>query len=251
MAMVAFAWLYERTVGRIPRLVILMFIASMTVLLPLLAVARNSVASRSDIVGTAQKTLSEKNPVVALLSEMGGTLATVAYAEQFVPDTRDYDYGASYAYAFSTVFPNFGSGVHPAVAHGLLAKWLIDTADPYIADRGGTLGFSFIAEAYVNFGWAGVVIIPAVFGCFMVFLTNWGESDRDPAKLAVVATFLTTILMLPRGESQNYIRGLIWYALIPYLWVHFLTANRARRAIFHRTNAYPMLSVSDRVLTAE
>ena len=45
--------------------------------------------------------------------------------------------------------------MHPSVAHGQPSDWLIETVNPYLAERGLGLGFSFIAEAYMNFGKVG------------------------------------------------------------------------------------------------
>ena len=75
---------------------------------------------------------------------------------QLRPRWRDYEMGVGYAYAISTLFPNLFWKIHPAMEHELPSSWLTWQVDPYTASQGGGLGFSFIAEAYFNFGYIGV-----------------------------------------------------------------------------------------------
>jgi hypothetical protein len=51
----------------------------------------------------------------------------------------------------------------------------------------------------------------------------------DPAKQALVASFLSFFLILPRGESAFVVRPFFWYALIPYLLAVVHTKVRGRR----------------------
>jgi len=110
-----------------------------------------------------------------------------------------------------------------------LADWLIKTVDPSMARAGGGLGYSFIAEAFANFGWYGTMPVLACLGYLLVLLFNWGTGTVDPAKLAFIATFLASFLYFARGESAAIIRGLAWYSLIPYLAVSMLAKNRSVR----------------------
>jgi oligosaccharide repeat unit polymerase len=89
--------------------------------------------------------------------------------------------------------------------------------DPWSAAHGGGLGFSFIAEAYVNFGPFGPLVMMFVFGLLLVRLTSWADCTRNPGRLALAAIVLAFILRLPRDEMTAIIRPIVWYGVLPYL----------------------------------
>jgi hypothetical protein len=51
----------------------------------------------------------------------------------------------------------------------------------------------------------------------------------DPARHALAASFLSFFLVFARGEAAIVVRGLVWYAVLPYLLAVLLTTrNRLR-----------------------
>lgn len=168
------------------------------------------------------------NPITASISEMGESMDTIAYTIRLVPESRDFDYGVSYLYALSNIVPNLGWSVHPSVAHGTLSDWLVKTVEPGTAAAGGGLGYSFLAEAYLNFGWFGAPLWMGIFGYFIARVFLMADSG-DPAKQALVASFLSFFLILPRGESAFVVRAFAWYAMIPFLLAVVLTNVRGKR----------------------
>jgi oligosaccharide repeat unit polymerase len=229
MAIISFGWLYERSIRRLPRLALLGLGISLLFAFGVVGTIRNTPGFSQDrLVGQAFG--SEDNPLISAVSEMGGSLATVAHTIRLFPEIRPFDGGASYAFALSTIIPNVGWDVHPAIAHGLLSDWLINTVDPAAARAGGGLGYSFIAEAYANFGWYGITPLMMFLGYLLTKLFRWGTDTTHPAQLAFIATFLACVLVLARGESGIVVRGLVWYALLPYLAVLMLLNKKTRRS---------------------
>ena len=51
----------------------------------------------------------------------------------------------------------------------------------------------------------------------------------DPAKHALAGSFLSFFFVFARGESAIVARGLIWYAVVPYLLVTALTMRGRRK----------------------
>ena len=229
MVLTAFAWLYHRTVRPISTAVRTMVAAALLVAFPLLAAVRNTPGIWRDPGAIVLAAASQTNPIVAALSEMGNSLLTVAHTLTLVPSARPYDLGSSYAYAMSALVPNIGWDLHPMVAHGLWADWLIRAVDPTRAAVGGGLGFSFIAEAYANFGWCGTAVFLAALGWLLNRLFDWGIAAGDPARYAMIATFLAFFLIFARGESAAVMRGLGWYAALPYGCVCLFARRRVRR----------------------
>lgn len=230
MVLTAFVWLWHRTVRPISRVTLLAAAIALLVTFPLLAAVRNTAGIWRDPAQIMVAAANQTNPIVAALSEMGNSLLTVADTLTLVPSVRPYDFGVSYAYAASALVPNIGWDVHPVVAHGLWGDWLIRSVDPTRASVGGGLGFSFIAEAYANFGWYGMAASLAVLGWLLNRLFDWGIGTGDRARYAMIATFLAFFLIFARGESAAVTRSLGWYAALPYGCVCLLTRRRARRS---------------------
>ncbi len=226
---VAFAWVFERSIHRLPRALIVALCMIGLLAISFVRETRGaSGRSRLTMDGQIEALSKLQNPVVSALSEMGYSLTTVTHTLSLVPASRDFDYGTSYLYAASTIVPNLGWDVHPGKAHGLLSDWLVQTVEPAVAASGGGLGYSFIAEAYLNFGWVGGPICLALVGFAFTRLFLMADNG-DPARHALVASFLASFLVFARGESATVVRGVVWYALIPYLLVLGISVRRRRR----------------------
>jgi oligosaccharide repeat unit polymerase len=226
---VAFAWVFERSIRRLPRSLIIGFCLVGLVAISFVRETRGSLGRSRLTMDDQIESLSRlRNPIASAVSEMGYTLVTVTHTLSLVPASREFDHGTSYLYAASTIVPNLGWEVHPGKAHGLLSDWLVQTVEPAVAAAGGGLGYSFIAEAFLNFGWVGGPIWLAFlgFGVTRLFLL---ADAADPARRAFVASFLCSFLVFARGESATVVRGVVWYALVPYLLVLAISVRRRRR----------------------
>lgn len=224
--LIVYAWLWHRAIHPLPKTLLLgAAAAALAVVIPLTAAIRN-------VPGEERLTLdyllaayaSRENPTVAAVAEMGGSMATVAHTIELVPSLRPFDSGQSYTYALLTLLPNFFWDLHPTIARGTASDWLVWTVAPYTAERGGGLGYSFIAEAYLNFGAAGTLISMAVLGFFYGIFVCWADQCQHLARLAAIASFLVFFLFFARGESAFLVRSLAWYSLFPY----FMTLIFAR-----------------------
>ncbi|HVO71373.1 MAG TPA: O-antigen polysaccharide polymerase Wzy [Aggregatilineaceae bacterium] len=228
MGCIAVAWVFDRSIRKIPRSLI--FGLAVVALMVFSLVRETRGASGRDRLSLSDQfeALSNmENPISSSISEMGNSLVTVTHTLQLVPATREFDYGVSYLYAALAVVPNIGWEVHPSIAHGLLSDWLIRTVDPVVASAGGGLGFSFIAEAYLNFGWFGGPFFLALIGYTVCWIFSKADGD-DPANHALTASFLSFFFVFSRGESAIVARGLVWYAILPYLLAAVLTIRRRK-----------------------
>ncbi len=228
MPLAAYVWLWHRWISPIPRTLLWMATGVIVfVVFPVIGSVRSlAAADRLSLSVYIGEFLTMRNPVLAIVREMGGTLLTVAHTLELVPKVRNFDFGVSYLYAISTIIPNIGYDVHPAVARGLYSHWLTYTVSPSAFYAGGGLGFSFIAEAYANFGWIGAPVIMIVSGYLLGKFVVWGDKINEPTKSATVAAFLAFFLIYARGESALVLRALIWYAFCPYLLVKALSVKR-------------------------
>jgi oligosaccharide repeat unit polymerase len=224
MALIAYAWLWHRCIHPIPMNILttagglLLFIV-----FPLVKFVRNLVGGeRLSLTFLIDSFISIDAPVIAIMSEIGGSMRTIAHTLQLVPSFREYDFGIGYLYALLTIFPNAFWDIHPSIAHGTLSDWLVWAVAPATAVLGGGLGFSFIAEAYLNFGWVGTPIVLGLIGFLLGKIVLWVRGTGEASKLAMVACFLSFFLAYSRGEATSVIRPLFWYSLLPYFSIYVI-----------------------------
>lgn len=230
LALLAYIWLWHKTIRPVSKTFLLIAAALILLITPLIAQTRNTAGEdRLSLSYLVERFTSIENPAISAISEMGGTLTTVAHTIRLVPSTRDFDYGVDYLYATLTVFPNFIWKVHPTIERGTPSSWLIWTVNPYTAERGGGLGYSFIAEAYFNFGWLGTPIVMITLGFFFARFVLWAQHSNKPERAAALASFIPFFLFFVRQEAAGVVRSLVWYALIPYLGVHLVMPTVKKR----------------------
>jgi oligosaccharide repeat unit polymerase len=233
MPLVTFAWLWHHTVRPIKsRAAISFAIVAIVMLFSVVPAVRLRTGSdRTSLDQWTQTVKGAGNPIVAVVSEMGGTLAVVAYTIELVPSERPFDLGMGYVYAATTVVPNLSRRLHPAIVYGSYTDWLIRRVNPWAALHGGSLGFSCIAESYANFGWLGTIPFMLVLGYGIVRFQRWALSTDDPAVLAALATFTSFLLFFARAESNTLVRPLVWFAAVPIVLVRLMAKSEPDRRL--------------------
>ncbi len=225
MPVLAMLWLWDSVVKPLPRTLLIVGAAVMLlVVFPVIGATRNEVAGVDlfSIEFLTKTLMGVDNPLVASISEMGFSATTIGWTMELVPNVRPFSLGMSVVVAILTLVPNvFAAGRHPALTmsgYDIPDFWLVGEIDKDFAERGGSFGFSFIAEAYLNFGWFGILVLGGL-GFFYAKFVQWSVRDRDPLKMAIIAIFVSFFLFYPRGSCQMIFRPLIWYSMFPYLWI--------------------------------
>ncbi|MEM7552773.1 MAG: O-antigen polysaccharide polymerase Wzy [Cyanobacteria bacterium P01_A01_bin.84] len=220
MALASYAWLWQQIVAPLPKSLFIFITVTFTFLSPLIAAVRNTAGQdRFSIKYLLEVYSTIENPLVATIWEMGASMMTVAHTIELVPRVRDFQWGLDYWYALLTLFPSIFGGRHPTIARGLAERWLTEEVNSIFAFNHGTYGFTFIAEAYLNFGWVGAPIAISVIGFLFSRLVVWAVQNRNPAKMAMLASYISFFLFYARAESALILRALVWYAIFPYIWV--------------------------------
>ncbi len=166
----------------------------------------------------------------SLFAEMGGTMRilveTIGRIEQ-----RDTSYwcGHSYAFAIGRVIPNV-SWVwrpHPSRSEEAPSAWIASRVAPWIFRRGGGMGFSGIAEPYLNFGVPGVIFFFVLVGYALM------QCDYVPRQnvylTAVVMCAFGGLLWTTRNDFASFVRPAVWGACFVYLTRALPTRHRIRR----------------------
>jgi len=241
MPALGMVWLWDRTVRPISRTALIgAALLAMCVVFPVLAVTRQEAGiDRLSLVRMQSAFTQIDNPMVVELSEMGFSANTIAWTMELVPSVRPFALGSTYLSATLTLIPNLSSTeLHPALrAFGDEPPdfWLTREVDPGFAAQGGGYGYSFIAEAYLNFGWAAPIFLfflGAIYGRLM----GWTLNGKDPAKMAIMGIFLASVLFFARSSLINVVRPMCWYALIPYFVIMLLDSWSSSRHVPSATN---------------
>jgi oligosaccharide repeat unit polymerase len=234
MTLLAGLWAWHIIVRPIPIYKLISYASFLLfVIFPTIRLLRNIAGtSRASFQFIVDSYLSIESPAIMIISEMGASMGTIAYTLDLIPEFRPFALGSTYAYVASSLIPNFFWNLHPAVEFGSLSRWLTMTVAPYNFRKGGGLGYSFIAEAYANFGLIGIPVFMCLLGFAIAKLTNWPFSRQDYPRIALVAVCISSTLFWTRGDFNFIFRPLIFYALMPYVAVIFI-----RREINRRTHA--------------
>jgi oligosaccharide repeat unit polymerase len=236
--LIASFWIYDRRVRRLPRApLVALGLLALFVVFPLIRSTRNTSGSEKYSSSFyLESYFAVDNPATSIVGEMGSSLATVAHTIELVPAKRPYDMGIGYLYEILTVFPNIFGDLHPTVARGIPSQWLTWEVNPYIAARGGGLGYSFIAEAYLNFGWIGAPLVVFFFGLGFASLQLWADRSGGPLEAAMVACCISFVPFFARAEASFIVRPLVWYTLIPYLLARLIPIIQGRRRTYYHNN---------------
>lgn len=219
LPLTAMLWLHHRTRRPLPTLIVAVCIGAAMLFIPLVGSVRSTSGSaRTDMAVLQESYRSMESPYLRVLRETGGSFQAIVRTMQLVPVSRPFDNGEGYLWAVAGVFPNLFWKVHPAAVRGNASDWLIREVDPDVASRGGGLGFSVIAEAYLNFAWWGIVVL-LLLGYSLGRFTKWVDSGESTARIAVEAMLLSFLLSLARGESITYLRPIFWFCVAPYYFI--------------------------------
>jgi hypothetical protein len=190
---------------RLPRPIYWAGVALLLAVIPLVRTARAvRLAERSLTVSVAVQA-----PLLAL-EEMGGSLRALVHTIQFL-DTEPPRWGRTYWQALKSAAPNVAlqwqGAEYLAVEQLPPSHWLSAQAEPGAYRAHGGLGFSAVAEPYMNFG------APGVAGYFFLLALSLVAAYRfdasRPTRLAVWAVVLGPLLWTVRNDFHGFFRPVV------------------------------------------
>ncbi len=136
--------------------------------------------------------------------EFGAAAATVGEIVVAVPSSEPYHWGATLPRAFGVLVPR---AIWPGRPESLPA-WYVRRFYPDIAAVGGGYAFSPVAEAWLNFGLAGVVVgfalIGAIIGAGEVYLAP----GMAPWPICIYAALLPWLFSFARLDSATMLKSI-------------------------------------------
>ena len=238
MALIAYAWVWHKNIRRLPTAALLMCsVVLFFVIFPMISATRMTDFRSYDMfINYFRELFSVNNPIVVVLNETGQTIGTAIYTLELVPKHYGYSLGMTYIAAFLSLIPNICWDIHPALEWSP-ARWLASTIAPGHAALGYGFGYSFIAEAYLNFGWVGSPLIFLVFGFLIGNTAKWA-SRGGILDTAIIGSFLSFLLFTVRGELSEIVRPFVWYCLFPWSLAFFFAKFNLNLAIRSATSRH-------------
>ncbi|WP_242343903.1 O-antigen polysaccharide polymerase Wzy [Anaeromyxobacter terrae] len=173
------------------------------VLIPAIGVTRDAAEGLS--VGLA------KFRPLAVLRETGGSLYPLVVTTERVRLGSEKPWmGRSYFMSVQRIVPNISRRWTPPSGQRTLtpSTWATMHADSWAYEHGGGIGFSGVAEPYLNFGVAGVVIFFLLLGFVIQRWDRW--LARDPFRAAIGAASFGTVLWTVRNDAMELFRVLVF-----------------------------------------
>lgn len=227
---------------RIPKLVAIASAIILLIAIPavsyLRAMGPYSNVNTDDLVKSVEKV----NASDAIL-ELGGVVTLVANVSKWVPKEEPHLYGWTYVRAVEEAIPNIGAtkskSPREIVRHGSWsaeklagflspADWYIYRTNRYKFDHGGGSGFSSVAEAYLNFGVAGIVLVFLMIG-YLLSRLDHVRLYEYPMLLTMVTVIIWPLMKTVRNDFGSFVKPvslILWTLLIWRVGVYFLKRHK-------------------------
>lgn len=185
-------------------------------------ISKTRVDPNANIKEIMSDSFSNSNAFYSAVSEMGGSMYPMITTMELVPARYDFKYGASYLYAASSIIPNLGFwDLHPAMKYGNMNDWLQNAMNLSYGP-----GFSIVAEAYVNFGNWGFLMMLLLGYCFGLIFNFDIKSKRNPLLLVLSFIFCFLIIKTVRNSFLATVRSIFYYILPIYLFVVYYAKGK-------------------------
>lgn len=191
---------------------ILIYTLALVAVYTLVSATRNNI-NKFDIQ-TIAIYLKNNNIFVDILQELGSTQNNIILLYDNCPNYLEFVYGKSYAGSFLKLFP--GGSLLPIDFSDYIDIGSI--LNPYF-HKGESLGGSYIAELYYNFGWLSIFISPIIGLLFIRVETTLNSRRSDSYLDKSVALYLFyTLCIYIRAQSYDLLLGIkiSIYILIGY-----------------------------------
>jgi oligosaccharide repeat unit polymerase len=191
---------------QIPRWVSLVAAASFLLVLPAIRTGRESpLNDRFSQISFKDFNILD-SPV-----EMGMSIRPLVETIDLV-GPNDFRWGKTYWLGIEGIVPNLAlrweASTTDSVENLPPNHWITAMVDPWTYRNYGGMGFSAVAEPYMNFGVAGVILYFLFLAVFLMWLERLSISNSYA--LAAWALILGPLLWTTRNDFSNFFRPSVW-----------------------------------------
>jgi O-antigen polysaccharide polymerase Wzy-like protein len=180
--------------------------AALLVILPVLRAGREIPLNER----LANISLNDFN-ILDAPAEMGMSIRPLVETVDLV-GPKDFRLGKTYWIAIKGIVPNLALRWEASASESESDlppnHWITAMVDPWAYKNYGGLGFSAVAEPYMNFGISGVLIYFFLLSAFLTYLERL--SIRSAYSLATWALILGPLLWTTRNDFSNFFRPASW-----------------------------------------
>lgn len=223
------AVLWSKLVGRIPKLLAAGAIVLVLLVIPIVGVLRAAGPYKNmnaDVIRESAKTATMAE-AFRTMGQTGGLLGEVI---RLVPTEDPYRYGMTYVDAFLGSIPNIGGKIRGSRRHAVAssdflqdsrfatlppADWLTYRLMPEKYGTGEGVGFTSIGEAYLNFGYAGVVVFFVLLG-FLVGRLDSADLKSSAWLLLFACLSYWHLARTVRDEFTNWVKPSLFIAAMVF-----------------------------------
>lgn len=201
-------------------------------LLIMVSSVRNGIQNSSSVMEAIQsvKSGAEDNFITKLLSECGFQIYSIAVVVRKCPSTVSYNYGLTYLKGIGQLMPNLFWSQNPFMQES------IDTIFAYYLN-GGTygIGSSYIAEAYYNFGYFSILMMPLVgylFARYRNFLNScYSHAKRNIMSRYFLLSIPTYVLFYVRSDAVGFLKSIIYQSAMPCIAIIIVSGLFSRKGV--------------------
>ena len=150
-------------------------------------------------------------------NEFGSPLVTVSEIVEFIPARQEYRLGSTYLMVAANMVP---LALWPGRPHAP-SEWYSATFYPSYFESGGGFAFSPVAEAYLNFGYAGVALVFLLIGGAVATVERKFElyESLPPWVGVSYALIVPWLVIFFRLDLTSFVKSYLLLTLVPMLLV--------------------------------
>ncbi|MFO0773571.1 MAG: O-antigen polysaccharide polymerase Wzy [Nitrospiraceae bacterium] len=234
--------LWTKTGRHIPVVLAVGMVGIIMIAIPTIAILRASGSYDSMSSAKVSESIEQADSTNTFV-ELGSTAAILGATLRFVPETDPYRYGLTYVHALRETIPNLSltaresdrdrflkdGASQAAMIHLAPSDWLTYKLEPLKFYNGEGVGFSAIAEPYLNFGYPGVVVCFALLG-FLLGRLDQKPLWAEPKWLVFCGAVFWPLVRTVRNDINNFTKPMLFMYLILAVWFGGLSLFRDKSA---------------------
>jgi hypothetical protein len=172
----------------------------------------------------------------AALQEYGYWQVSANLAQSFVPLTQSILIADAEGFSFGLLWLSQIVGVVPFAQQILFLMTDLSLADVSSStlittttlgeNAGSGIGTSFVADIYLNFGVAGLIVLSALYGTVCARMNDWLKGGEGFNRYLVAIVFASLVLYVARSSALFQLKPVLWS--LGFCWL--LLTVKVRRA---------------------